>query len=116
MMPHDMLVLLRWSPEAFSAVIAAVGIFFRVDGNDVPLESRSVGRAVITVLALVHPPASVDLDVLLQVVPLPETPFTALARERLVFGVHRQDVAAEDERIGDLKVAVPALVHLLVPV
>lgn len=53
---HDMLVLLRRSPEAFRADLAAVRIVFCVNGNHVSLETRSVPGAVVTVLALVNSP------------------------------------------------------------
>lgn len=53
---HDMLVLLRGSAKAFRTDLAAVRVVFRVNGNHVSLETRSVPGAVVTVLALVDSP------------------------------------------------------------
>lgn len=53
---HDMLVLLRGSSEAFRTDLAAVRIVFRVNGNHVSLETRSIPGAVVAVLALVDSP------------------------------------------------------------
>lgn len=53
---HDMLVLLRWPSEAFRADLAAVRVVFRVNGDHVALEPRSVPGAVVAVLALVDSP------------------------------------------------------------
>lgn len=54
MVSHNVLVFLRRPPEALGAVLTAVRIVFRVDGNNVSFESGRVARAVIAVLTLIH--------------------------------------------------------------
>lgn len=112
MVPHYVLIFLGGPAEALFAVLTPVGVVFGVDGDDVALKARRVRGAVLTVLALVHLPATVGLHVLLQFVLLPEAPFTPFAFKRQVLGVNGEDVPTEYKRIGRFEVTVPTLVDL----
>lgn len=61
MMPHDVLIFLRRSAEAFRAEVTAVRIVFGVDGDHVPFEARRITCAVVAILALVYPPLPMAL-------------------------------------------------------
>lgn len=111
--PHYVLIFLGGPAEALFAVLTPVGVVFGVDGDDVALKARRVRGAVLTVLALVHLPATVGLHVLLQFILLPEAPFTPFAFKRQVLGVNGEDVPTEYKRIGGFEVTVPTLVDLL---
>lgn len=110
--PHDVLIFLGGPAEALFAELTPVGVVFGVDGDDVALKARRVRGAVLTVLALVHLPATVGLHVLLQFVLLPEAPFTAFAFKRQVLGVNGEDVPTEHKGVGGFEVTVPTLVDL----
>lgn len=109
-MPHDVLVFLRRPPEALFTILAPVRVVLGVYRDDVPLEAGGVRRAVFAILTLVDFPPAVGLHVLLEFHLLPEPPLTPFAFKRQVLGVNGEDVPAEYERIGSLKIAVPTLV------
>lgn len=113
MVPHYVLVLLGGPAEALLAVVAAMRVVLGVYGDDVALEARGVRGVILAVLALVDLAAAVRLHVLLQLQLEAEAAPAALALEGQVLGVHRQDVAAQRERVRDLEVAVSALVDLV---
>lgn len=83
-----------------------------VNGDDVPLESRGVRGAVLAVLTLVHFLAAVRLHVLLELKLKPEASFALFTLKGQVLGVNREDMAAQYEGVGRLKVTVSALVNL----
>lgn len=112
MVPHYVLIFLGGPAEALFAVLTPVGVVFGVDGDDVALKARRVRGAVLTVLALVHLPATVGLHVLLQFILLPEAPFTPFAFKRQVLGVNGEDVPTKYKRIRGFEVTVPTLVDL----
>lgn len=76
---HCMLVLFRWPAEAFFAVVAAMGVVFGVDGDDVTLKTRSVRGIVFTVLTLVNFLTTMCFHVLLQFSLLPKALTAAFA-------------------------------------
>lgn len=76
MMFQCVLVLFRWPAEAFFAVVAAMGVVFGVDGDDVTFKTRSVCSIVLAILTLVNLLTTVSFHVLFQFSLLPEA-FTA---------------------------------------
>lgn len=87
-------------------------IVFRVYRYDVPLETRCVCSAVLTILALIHFPSAVGLHMFLQFHLLPKSPLASFALKRQVLGMNREDVPAQHKRIRSLKFTVPTLVYL----
>lgn len=112
-MPHYMLIFFRRPSESLFAEFAAVRVVLGVYGDDVAFEAGRVRRAVLAVLALVDLFAAVSLHVLFELQLQPEAAFAFFALEGQVFRVDRQDVAAQDERVGGLEVAVAAVMDLL---
>lgn len=117
-MACNVLVFLRWPAEALGAEIAAVWVILGVDGNDVSLKARGISCAVITILTLIHPPLPVHFGQ--NLFPSVSTQDKRLlqaffVRERRLllrfFGVDRQDVAAEHERISDPEAAMATMVQ-----
>lgn len=92
-MSHYVLVLFRRSAEALLAVLTPVRIVFRVDGDDVPFKARGVCSAILTVLTLVHLPATVCLHMLFKLILLPKSLSTSLTPERKIFRVNRENMA-----------------------
>lgn len=115
-MAHYVLVLFRGPSKALLAVVAPMWVVLSVDGDYVAFETRGVRRVILTVLALVDFAAAVSLHVFLEFVLLPEATLAAFALKRQLFRVHGQDMPTQSERVRDLKVAVPTLVHLVAPV
>lgn len=93
-------------------------VILGVDGDYVSLKARGVSCAVIAILTLIHPPLSMDFGQ--HLFPSMSTQNKRLlqaffVRERCLllrfFGVDRQDVATEHERISDPEAAVATLVQ-----
>lgn len=117
-MACDVLVFFRWSAEALGAEIAAMWVILGVDGDDVSLKARGVSCTVIAILTLIHPALPVHFGQ--NLFPSVSTQDKCLLQAFFVrewrlllrfFGVARQDVAAEHERICDPKAAVATLVQ-----
>lgn len=93
-------------------------VILGVNGDDVSFKARGVSCAVIAILTLIHPPFPVHFGQ--NLFPSMSTQNKSLlqaffVRERRLllrfFGVDRQDVAAEHERISNPEVAVATLVQ-----
>lgn len=112
-MPGYVLALLRRPPKALGAVVAAVGIVFSVNGDNMALEARSVRTVVLTILALINLSTTVCLHVLLQLSRLPEPSPAALALKGKVLCMQGQDMATQGEGVRGVEVTMPALVHLV---
>lgn len=79
MMFHCVLVLFRGPAEAFFAVVAAMGVVFGVDGDDMTFKTRSVRSIVLAVLTLVNFLTTVGFHVLFQFSLLPKALTAAFA-------------------------------------
>lgn len=115
-MAHYVLILFRGPSKTLLAVVTPMWVVLSVNGDYVALETRGVRRIILTVLALVDFAATVSLHVFLEFVLLPEATLAAFTLKRQLFCVHGQNMPTQSERVRDLKVTVPALVHLVPPV
>lgn len=93
-------------------------VILGVDGDDVSLKARGVSGAVIAILTLIHPPLPVHFGQ--NLFPSMSTQNKCLLQAFFVrewrlllrfFGVDREDMAAEHERISDPEAAVATLVQ-----
>lgn len=85
MMSHYVLVLFRRSSEPFLAVLTTVRIVLRMNGNNVPFKAWGICSAILTVLTLIHLPATVCLHMLFKLILLPKSLSASLTPKWKIF-------------------------------